>query len=124
MSATTSNEKKLYCANCGYVRGCLADSPLIYKNECGLKGFFDNEPWLADMVNARADNRLFIIPDLPQDMDNLLEPLKLQSALQSQVMKITALQKLRPKDLSILDYTILAALKTLLEQSETTLKVN
>ena len=125
MNVMSNRENNRFiCKDCEFLRGCYAAEPNIKGTGCAINLILSNEPWIAEMVKARADNRIFIVPDLPQDMDNLLEPLKLQAALQSQIMKITALKELRPKDLSILDYTILAALKSLLEQADSTLKVN
>ena len=66
---------------------------------------------------AKSDGRLVEIPDLPQDMNNLLEPLKVQSALNSEIMKVNFRREHRPKDVSILDYTIIAALHSVLKSS-------
>lgn len=50
------------------------------------------------------------------DMNNPLEPLKLQSALQSEIFKLEYRKANKPKDINILDYTIIYALKDCLER--------
>ena len=45
------------------------------------------------------------------DIDNPLEPLKLQSALQSEIFKFNYRKEHKPQDINILDYTIMYALK-------------
>ena len=50
------------------------------------------------------------------DMDNPLEPIKIESALRSETMKLEFRKANRPKDVSILDYTIIAALAEALRQ--------
>ena len=50
------------------------------------------------------------------DMDNPLEPIKIESALRSEMMKLEFRKANRPKDVSILDYTIIAALAEALRQ--------
>ena len=50
------------------------------------------------------------------DIDNPLEPLKLQSALQSEIFKFNYRKEYRPQDINILDYTVMYALKHCLEE--------
>lgn len=50
------------------------------------------------------------------DINNPLEPLKLQSALKSEIFKYEYRKKNKPKDINILDYTIMYALKHCLEE--------
>lgn len=50
------------------------------------------------------------------DMNNPLEPWKLQSALQSEIFKLEYRKANKPKDINILDYTIIYALKDCLER--------
>ena len=45
------------------------------------------------------------------DIDNPLEPLKLQSAIQSEILKFNYRKEHKPQDINILDYTVMAALK-------------
>ncbi len=44
------------------------------------------------------------------DMDNPLEPLKVESALQSEVMTMNYRKEHKPDSISVLDYTIIAVL--------------
>lgn len=50
------------------------------------------------------------------DMDNPLEPLKLSSALQSEILKYNYRKEHKPQDINILDYTVMCALKHCLEE--------
>ena len=50
------------------------------------------------------------------DIDNPLEPLKLQSALQSEIFKFNYRKEHKPQDINILDYTVMYALKHCLEE--------
>ena len=54
------------------------------------------------------------------DIDNPLEPLKLQSAIQSEILKFNYRKEHKPQDINILDYTVMAELKyCLAEQLKT-----
>jgi hypothetical protein len=48
------------------------------------------------------------------DVSNPLEPLKVMSALKSEIMKYDFRAKNKPQDISILDYTIIKALEDVL----------
>lgn len=50
------------------------------------------------------------------DMGDPLEPLKISSALESEILKYEHRKKHDPKSISILDYTIIAALTEALEK--------
>ena len=50
------------------------------------------------------------------DIGNLLEPIKLQSALESEIFKYNYRKEHKPQDINILDYTVMAALKDCLER--------
>ena len=50
------------------------------------------------------------------DIDNPLEPLKLHSALQSEIFKFNYRKEHKPQDINILDYTVIYALKHCLEE--------
>ena len=50
------------------------------------------------------------------DINNPLEPLKLSSALQSEIRKYEYRKEHKPQDISLLDYTIMYALKHCLEE--------
>jgi uncharacterized protein involved in exopolysaccharide biosynthesis len=74
----------------------------------------------AELDAFKADveaGRLVRYPEFPQDMNDLLEPLKVQSALNSEVMKLNFRKEHRPKDVSILDYTVIAALNKVLDEA-------
>ena len=51
------------------------------------------------------------------DMENPLEPIKVYSALKSENLKLELRIKNRPKDISILDYTVIAALQKILKNN-------
>lgn len=51
------------------------------------------------------------------DMENPLEPIKVYSALKSEILKLELRIKNRPKDISILDYTTIAALQKVLKNN-------
>lgn len=48
------------------------------------------------------------------DMKNPLEPLKISSALKSEIMKLEFRKQSKPESISVLDYTIIAALQKVL----------
>ena len=50
------------------------------------------------------------------DMDNPLEPLKLSSALDSEIFKLEYRKANKPNEINILDYTVIYALKDCLER--------
>lgn len=50
------------------------------------------------------------------DMNNPLEPLKLLSALQSEIFKLQYRKEHKPKEINILDYTVIYALKDCLKR--------
>ena len=50
------------------------------------------------------------------DINNPLEPLKLSSALQSEILKYNYRKEHKPQDINLLDYTIMYALKHCLEE--------
>lgn len=52
----------------------------------------------------------------PDDMRNPLEPLKVSSALKSEIMKLEFRKQSKPESISVLDYTIIAALQKALEE--------
>ena len=52
------------------------------------------------------------------DIENPLEPLKVASALQSEILKFEIRKEQSPQDISILDYTIIACLMKHLEDTD------
>jgi len=46
-----------------------------------------------------------------ENINDILEPLKVQSALKSELMKLNFRKEHKPKDINILDYTIIESLE-------------
>ncbi len=66
---------------------------------------------IAGLEQARQEGRLAIVPEMDiSQMNDVLEPIKLKSALDSELMKLEFRKENKPKDVSILDYTIIYAL--------------
>ena len=101
-----------------------------YKSEYGCKGCADyySKPciecakeheqlaeWLEELKELREYKKRMEMQYL-YDIDNPLEPLKLQSALQSEIFKFNYRKEHRPQDINILDYTVMYALKHCLEE--------
>jgi len=76
------------------------------------------EKEIAAYRQKEADGLLIELPEFPQDINNALEPLKVKSALDSELMKLNFRKKNKPKDISVLDYTIIAALTSVLTEAE------
>ena len=66
--------------------------------------------WLEELKALREYKQRMEMQYL-DDIDNPLEPLKLQSALQSEIFKFNYRKEHKPQDINILDYTIMYALK-------------
>ena len=71
--------------------------------------------WLEELKELRAYKERMEMQYL-DDMGNPLEPVKLQSALNSEIMKYEFRKKNKPEDISVLDYTVMYALKHCLEE--------
>ena len=71
--------------------------------------------WLEELKFLREYKERMEMQYL-DDIDNPLEPLKLQSALQSEIFKFNYRKEHRPQDINILDYTVMYALKHCLEE--------
>ena len=71
--------------------------------------------WLEELKALREYKERMEMQYL-DDIDNPLEPLKLQSALQSEIFKFNYRKEHKPQDINILDYTIMYALKHCLEE--------
>ncbi len=67
----------------------------------------------------RAKNPVEQAEQWLSDIENPLEPIKLAAALNSEVFKLQYKLENCPKDISVLDYTIIACLKKELEASKT-----
>lgn len=71
--------------------------------------------WLEELKELRKYKERMEMQYL-DDINNPLEPLKLQSALESEIFKYNYRKEHKPKDISPLDYTIMYALKHCLEE--------
>ena len=71
--------------------------------------------WLEELKELRKYKERMEMQYL-DDINNPLEPLKLQSALKSEISKYNYRKKYRPKDISPLDYTVMYAFKHCLEE--------
>lgn len=71
--------------------------------------------WLEELKILREYKEKMEMQYL-DDIDNPLEPLKLQSALQSEIFKFNYRKEHKPQDINILDYTVMHALKYCLEE--------
>ena len=101
-----------------------------YKSEYGCKGCADyySKPciecaeeheqlaeWLEELKSLREYKERMEMQYI-DDIDNPLEPLKLHSALQSEIFKFNYRKEHKPQDINILDYTVMYALKHCLEE--------
>ena len=66
--------------------------------------------WLVELKSLREYKEKIEMQYI-DDIDNPLEPLKLQSALQSEIFKFNYRKEHKPQDINILDYTVMYALK-------------
>lgn len=71
---------------------------------------------VQELGRADADMRLMVMPELPQDMGDPMEPLKIEAAARSVLMKIDYLKEKDPSKISPLDYTLYACCYHALEQ--------
>ena len=71
--------------------------------------------WLKELKSLREYKEKMEMQYL-DGIDNPLEPLKLQSAIQSEILKFNYRKEHKPQDINILDYTVMAALKYCLEE--------
>ena len=71
--------------------------------------------WLEELKELRAYKEKMEMQYI-DDIDNPLEPLKLQSALESEIFKFNYRKEHKPQDINILDYTVMYALKHCLEE--------
>ena len=71
--------------------------------------------WLEELKELREYKERMEMQYL-DDIDNPLEPLKLQSALQSEIFKYNYRKEHKPQDINVLDYTVMYALKHCLEE--------
>ena len=79
------------------------------------EGFGQEADWLEELKELR-EYKARIEMQYLDDIGNPLEPLKLQSALESEIFKYTYRKEHKPPIINILDYTIMAALKHCLDE--------
>lgn len=72
--------------------------------------------WLEELKVLRAYKEKMEMQYL-DDISNPLEPLKLTSALESEIFKYNYRKKHKPEDINILDFTVIYALKHCLEEA-------
>lgn len=107
-----AKEKYLQCMLC---HANPNDEELDGYIECGREHEQIAE-WLEELKELRSYKEKMEMQYL-DDIGNPLEPLKLKSALESEIMKYEFRKKNNPKQISVLDYTIMYALKHCLEES-------
>ena len=74
---------------------------------------------MVELMHAEKDGRLVELPPVKgADIDNPLEPLKVYSALKSEVMKYECRAEHEPQKINVLDYTIIKALQDVLTRAE------
>lgn len=71
--------------------------------------------WLEELKELREYKARMEMQYL-DDINNPLEPLKLQCALESEIFKYNYRKEHKPQSINILDYTIMAALKHCLDE--------
>ena len=71
--------------------------------------------WLEELKELRGYKTRMEMQYL-DDIGNPLEPLKLQSALESEIFKYNYRKEHKPQSINILDYTVMAALKHCLDE--------
>ena len=91
------------------------DSP--HKNT--LQCILDCFERLAQYEDLEEQGQLVVLPPVKgADIDNPLEPLKVYSALKSEVMKYEYRAEHEPQKINVLDYTIIKALQDVLTRAE------
>lgn len=72
--------------------------------------------WLEELKELRSYKEKIEMQYL-DDINNPLEPLKLTSALESEIFKYNYRKKHKPEDINMLDFTVIYALKHCLEEA-------
>ena len=87
--------------------------------ECEAYAALGTVEEFAALKAAKDDGRLVVLPPVKgADIDNPLEPLKVYSALKSEVMKYEYRAEHEPQKINVLDYTIIKALQDVLTRAE------
>lgn len=79
------------------------------------KDLLQMSEWLEELKELRSYKEKMEMQCL-DNISNPLEPLKLTSALESEIFKYNYRKEHKPQDINILDYTIMYALKHCLEE--------
>ena len=67
--------------------------------------------WALELIEAYQEKQeRDVTKQWLDDMNNPLEPLKVESALKSEIMKLNYRKEHKPESISVLDYTIIAVL--------------
>lgn len=90
---------------------------LRYKAE-NIKAHIEPEFFndVADRLEELGNYKAKMEMQWLHDMDNPLEPLKLASALESEIIKYSYRKEHKPSEINMLDYTIMYALKHCLNE--------
>ena len=88
----------------------------VYSRQCSELDAYKEIGTVEECREAMA-NKKKCEKQWHNDMENPLEPIKVYSALKSEILKLELRIKNRPKDISILDYTIIAALQKVLKNN-------
>ena len=88
----------------------------VYSRQCSELDAYKEIGTVEECREAMA-NKKKCEKQWHNDMENPLEPIKVYSALKSEILKLELRIKNRPKDISILDYTVIAALQKVLKNN-------
>lgn len=94
---------------------CLVPEDVYSKQCCKLDAY--KEIGTVEECREAMANKKKCEKQWHNDMENPLEPIKVYSALKSEILKLELRIKNRPKDISILDYTVIAALQKVLKNN-------
>lgn len=111
MAISALKEIQLYKDN----KLCLVPED-VYSRQCGELDAYKEIGTVEECQEAMA-NKKKCEKQWHNDMENPLEPIKVYSALKSEILKLELRIKNRPKDISILDYTVIAALQKVLKNN-------
>lgn len=108
-----------YCNRGCHEKGGCTGGCVVPRNYVQLAKYEDSglTPERAqELAKADESMRLLVMPKLPQDMDDVMEPVKIEAAARSVLMKIDYWKEKDPKKLSVLDYTLYAVCYHALER--------
>ena len=94
---------------------CLIPKNIYSKQCCELDAY--KEIGTVEECREAMANKKKCEKQWHNDMENPLEPIKVYSALKSEILKLELRIENRPKDISILDYTVIAALQKVLKNN-------